>query len=285
VTALALPVALILGAVASLVGAGVRRLPLPRRQPIRRTDLWGSVRRLLRGGKNRASLLEAGGALACFLAAGLAGSAVLGSAPGSGALVYLSLLGAAAGAHVAASDPTTDLRSERVGRARVAWALAEPAFVVALGAALLRWRAGDLDAVRGAQEVLGPGLAVGPPIAAVGLWLAAFAFVVAGAVRLVPRSEAVRAGGRRAGSALLIGLCRWAVTGATAMVAAVLVAGGDVATLRPEAILPLAGAAVSAAVVLGAADGLLARFPRRRALVGLAALVISTAAAVLVVSG
>ena len=281
-TALALPAALVLGAVASLVGAGVRRLPLPRRQPMRRADPWGSVRRLLRGKKNRATLLEAGGALACFLTAGLAGAAVFGSAPASGALVYLSLLGAAAGAHIAASDPTTDLRAERVGRARVAWALAEPAFVVALGAALLRWRAGDLDAVRGAQDVLGPGLVVGPPIAAVGLGLATLAFVVAGAVRLVPRSEAVRAGGRRPGSALLIGLCRWAVAGATAMVAAVLVAGGDMATLGPESVLPLAAAAVGAAVILGTADGLLASFPRGRAVVGMAAFVVAAAAAVLV---
>jgi hypothetical protein len=285
VTALALPVALVLGAVASLVAAGVRRIPLSRRQPVRRSDLRGSVRRLLRGGKNRATLLEAGGALACFLSAGLAGGAALGSIPGSGALVYLCLLGAAAGAHVAAADPTTELRAERVARARIVWAVAEPAFVVGLGAALLRWRADDLAAVRGAQEVLGPGLMVGPPVVAGGLVLAAVAFLVAGAVRLVPRTEAVRAGGRRAGSALLIGLCRWAVAGITAMVAAVLVAGGDALSLDLEAALSLAAAALATAAVVGIVDGLLTLYPRWRAPVGALTLVIAAAAGILVFVG
>jgi hypothetical protein len=229
------------------------------------------------------SLLELGGALACFLGAGLAAAAAIGTIPDSGALVYLALLMAAAGGHVAASDPTTQLRAERVAAGRTAWALAEPAFLLGLGAAFFRWRAPDLEAVRGAQEILGLGLSVGPPLAAAGLVVAAVAVVVSGAARAVPPQEAARGSGRRAGGAVLIGLSRWAAAGATALVIAGLVAGRDLLPLTPEDALPAAGAAAAVAVALGIADGLLGLFPRGRRLAGPAAAVLAVAAAVLMV--
>jgi hypothetical protein len=279
VTALALPLALVLGALASLAGAGIRRLGRRRGRGRRGTAL----RRLLRSRKERASLLELGGALACFLGAGLAGAAAVGTAPGSGALVYLALLTAAAGGHVAASDATTQLRAERVASGRLAWALAEPAFLLGLGVALLRWRGPDLEAARGAQEVLGLGLSVGPPLAAAGLALAGGALVVAGAARAVPPEEAARGGGRRAGGAVLIGLCRWAAAGATALVIAGLVAGRDLVPLTSEDALLGAAAAAAVALALGIADGLLGLFPRSRRLAGPVAAGLAVAGAVLVV--
>jgi hypothetical protein len=228
--------------------------------------------------------MELGGALGCFLAVGIAGGAALGVSGGSAALVYLSLLAAAGGGHVAAADTTTELRAGRMARARLAWVLAEPAFLVALGTVFLRWRADDLDAVRGAQDVLGPGITVGPPPVAVGVWLAAAALLVAGAIRLVPASESVRGSGRRAGSALVVSLCRLAVAGVTALVAAVLAVGGDPAALDGSTGLAAAAGAASA-VVLGAVDGALGGFPRARRFVGPAALVVAAVGMVLVMLG
>jgi hypothetical protein len=288
-TALALPVALVLGVLSSVISGFVRRLA--RRERSWWPDLrgvGGSVRRLLRGGKERVTVLEAGGALACFLAAGLAAAAALGAVPGSGVLLYLALLTAAAGGHVAASDASTQLREESVARARLAWAAAEPGFLLALGAALLRWRAGDLDAVRGAQEVLGSGPIVGPPLAAVGLMAGVALLLVTGGLRLVPPAEAVRGRGRRAGGAFLIALCRWSLAGATALVAAVLSVGGALLTadgaLAPVEELTLPGlAALGGAVLIGLMDGLAATLPRRRVLLGLGAAVLAAAAAAVVV--
>ena len=242
-----------------------------------------TARRVLRAGGERASPLELGGALACFLGAGLAAGAAFGWAPSSGALVYLALLAAAAGGHVVAADASTDLRAERMARIRLVWALAEPAFLLALGVALFRWGAGDLEAVHGAQRVLGAGIAVGPPLAAAGLIAAASVLLVAGALRLVPAEEAVRGRGRRAGGALLIGLCRWATAGATAVVAATLVMGREPDLDDAAAMLGPAGAAAVAAVVIGAADGLLSRLPRARPWVGPLGAVAAVAAAFLVV--
>lgn len=283
-TALALPVAFLLGALASLVAAGVRRLPIFRKRRLGGSTPRDTLRRFLRGGKHRPSPMEMGGALGCFLAAGIAGGAALGASGGSAPLLYLALLAAAAGGHVAAADPTTELRAGRMGRARLAWALAEPAFLVALGTVFLRWRADDLVAVRGAQEVLGTGITVGPPAAAAGVWLAAVAFLVAGAVRLVPASESVRGGGRRAGAAVVLGLCRWAVAGVTAMVAGVLAVGGDLASLD-RATAPFVAAAMGAAVVVGAVDGLLSGFPRTRTFAGPVALALGAVAVALVALG
>jgi hypothetical protein len=288
-TALALPVAMVLGALSSVSSGFVRRLA--RRERSWWPDLrgvGGAVSRLLRGGKERVTVLEAGGALACFLASGLAAAAALGGIPGSGVLLYLALLTAAAGGHVAASDASTQLREESVARARLAWAAAEPGFLLALGAALLRWRAGDLEAVRGAQEVLGHGPAVGPPLAAVGLMAGVALLLVTGGLRLVPPAEAVRGRGRRAGGAFLIALCRWSLAGATALVAAVLSVGGTVLTgdgaLAPVEDLILPGlAALGGAVLIGLMDGLAATLPRRRFLLGLGAAVLAAAAATVVV--
>ena len=282
-TSLGLPVALVLGVLSSLVSAGVRRVGR-RRLATRRKGAGDTLRRLVRSRKERASVLEVGGAFASLLGAGLATAAALGAVPSSGPLVYLALLAAAAGAHAAAGDPTTDLRADRVAAARRSWLLAEPAFVVSLGAALFRWRAADLEAVRGSQDVLGPGLAVGPPLAAAALILAAVAFLAAGALRLVPSTESVRSGGRRAGGAVLIGLCRWSMAGATAVAAGILVAGGDLVPVRAEAVSRAAVGAAAAAVVVGLADGLLTRFPRIRRPVATAAVVLAAGAAALAVA-
>jgi hypothetical protein len=288
-TALALPVALVLGALSSVISGFVRRLagrdrswwPDPR-------GVGGAVRRLLRGGKESVTVLEAGGALACFLASALAAAAALGEVPGSGVLLYLALLTAAAGGHVAASDASTRLREESVARARLAWAAAEPGFLLALGAAFLRWRAGDLEAVRGAQEVFGYGPTVGPPLAAVGLMTGVALLLVTGGLRLVPPAEAVRGRGRRAGGAFLIALCRWSLAGTTALVAAVLSVGGALQTadgaLSPVEDLTLpALLALGGAIVIGLMDGLAATLPRRRVLLGLGAAVLAAAAVVAVV--
>jgi hypothetical protein len=288
-TALALPVALVLGALSSVISGFVRRLA--RRERSWWADfrgLGGDVRRLLRGGKERVTVLEAGGALACFLAAGLAAAAALGEVPGSGVLLYLALLTAAAGGHLAASDPSTLLREDVVGRARVAWATAETGFLLALGAGFLRWGAGDLEAIRGAQEVLGYGPVVGPPLAAVGLMTAVALLLVAGALRMVPPSEAVRGRGRRAGGAFLIALCRWSLAGATALVGAVLSMGGVLRTAEGAFAsvedLALPGlAALGGAVVIGVVDGLAAIVPGRRILLGLGAAILAAAAVAVVV--
>lgn len=55
-----------------------------------------------------------------------------------------------------------------------AWAAAMVALVMAW-----RWGTGSLDAVAGAQAVLGPGLLVGPVVAAASTWLAAGALLLA----------------------------------------------------------------------------------------------------------
>jgi hypothetical protein len=287
-TYLALPAALLLGALASVISGFLRRLARRERSWWPDFRAFGrDGRRLLRGGKERATVLELGGAMACLLATGLAGGAALGEVPGSGIFLYLALLTAAAGGHVAASDASTQLRQDVVDRYRLAWAAAEPGFLLALGAAFLRWRADDLDAIRGAQEVLGFGPTVGPPLAAVGLTAGAALLLVAGALRLVPATEAARGRGRRAGGAFLIALCRWSLAGTTAMVAAVLSVGGILRTegvLTPIEDLAVPGlVALGGAVVIGLADGVAAIFGRHRVLIGLAASALAAGALTLAV--
>jgi hypothetical protein len=163
--------------------------------------------------------------------------------------------------------------------------LAEPGFAVALGAMALRWRAIDLEAVRGTQTVLGPGLVLSPALAAVGLVLGAVVALSMGSLRVPPEPIAVRRSGqvRRAGASLLASLARWAAAGATALLVAVLMAGH-----RLDPSLGLFGFAATSgviAVLVGAAGAALRMLgPRRgRAVVG-AALILAAAAVALVVT-
>ena len=283
--AAALPFALLVGVVAELVSALVRSFD-PRERP-----WWGGVASLWRDGRRllarreAASLVEAGGALAAFAGSGLAAAAAAGLAPGSAPFLYLSLLLGAAGVHVAAATPTTRTQDDRVRRLRLASALAEPAFVVALGAVFLRWGATRLEAVRGDQQILGPGISLAPPAAAAGLALAALVVLVAGAARLVPAAEARRGPGRPAGSALLVTLSRWAMLGATAIVAAAVVAGGEVPPRSLFEGLTMAGGVLACAVVVGLADGLFRAGPTARLVAVPALLVAASGAVALVVLG
>jgi hypothetical protein len=291
-SALGVPAALLLGLVAELAGTLVLRLAgrgeraRPWFRPAR--DLWRDVRRLVRR-RDRASGLELVGIAAALTGAGLAAAAAMGFLAGSVSVVYPALVLAAVGGHVTASlAPGSPGREAAVG-SRIDALVAEPAFVVALGGALLRWGAFDLEAVRGAQQVLGPGIAVGPPVVTGGLIVAVVVVLVAGAFRLPAPSEG-RGRSRPAGSAVAVALCRWAAAGATAMVAGVLLAGGS--SLAPGALDPVAlarwvGAAVGAALVLGAAPPALSLLSRRvpRVAISVGVVVLAVAAATLVAVG
>lgn len=282
--ALALPAALVLGAMADLSTGIFRRVVLGERSPWRAvTERWTDLRRLVRSGRARPAAVEAAGAAAALAGAGFAAGAALGVVPGSLALVYPGLALAAIGAHLA-----TPIRGGGEGpaaRARLHAALAEPAFAVALAAMALRWRALDFEAVRGTQTVLGPGLALGPTLAAAGLVLGAVIVLAMGALRVPPEPTSFRRSGqaRRAGASLLAALARWAAAGATSIVVAALVAGHRLDP-SPEAI-PFAAAAVVAAVLLGA-GGLAAPMlaPRRVRILAGVALVLAAAAVALVVT-
>lgn len=282
--ALALPVALALGVLAEL-GTGIARRLLRGERGWWRgvTGRWDDLRRLLRSGRARPAAVEAVGAAAALVGAGLAAGAALGLLPGSMALAYPALVAGAVGGHLA-------YRIRRGGEgpaatARLHAALAEPAFAVALGAMVLRWRAIDLEAVRGTQSVLGPGISLAPALAAVGLALAALAALAAGALRLVPEEPGPRRGGQAwgAGAKLLAALTRWAVAGATALTVGVLVAGHR---LDPTpAALPFATSAVSAALLLGGAvAGARLLGPSRRPVAAGAALVLAAIAVALVLA-
>jgi hypothetical protein len=280
VSALGVPLALLLGLVAELGGTLVLHFTgraRPWFRPAR--DLWRDLRRLVRR-RDRASALELVGTATALTGAGLAAAAAMGSLPGGLALVYPALVLAVVGGHVATS--LAPGAPDAAVRARRDALLAEPAFVLALGAGLLRWGAFDLDAIRGAQQVLGPGIAVGPPVVAAGLIVAVVAALVAGGSRLPPLREGRGTLRRPAGSAVAAALCRWAAAGATAMVVAVLVAGGS--SLAPGAVEPVAVvwwavAAVGAALVLGAVRAALALLPARVSRVGVAVGVVALAAA------
>jgi hypothetical protein len=280
--ALALPVALALGALADLAAGLVGRIALGERGWWRGvTGRWTDLRRLVRSGRARPAAVEAAGAAAALAGAGFAAGAALGVLPGSMALAYPALALAAIGAHL-----TVPIRRGGEGpaaRARLHAALAEPAFAVALAAMALRWRALDLEAVRGTQTVLGPGIALGPVLAAVGLALAAVLVLVMGAIRVPP--QPLRRGGqaRRAGASLLAALSRWAAAGATSVVVAALVAGHR---LDPSpGVIQFSVAAAVAAVLLGG-GGAAARMlaPRRVAILVVTALVLAALAVALVVT-
>ena len=280
--ALALPVALTLGALADLAAGLVRRIALRERGWWRGvTGRWPDLRRLLRSGRARPAAVEAAGAAAALAGAGFAAGAALGVLPGSMALAYPALALAAIGAHL--SVPIRRGGEGPAARARLHAALAEPAFAVALAAMALRWRALDFEAVRGTQTVLGPGIALGPVLAAVGLALAAVLVLVMGAIRVPP--QPLRRGGqaRRAGASLLAALSRWAAAGATSVVVAALVAGHR---LDPSpGVIPFAVAAAVAAVLLGG-GGAAARMlaPRRVTILVVTALVLAAVAVAMVVT-
>jgi hypothetical protein len=256
--AIALPVALVLGVVSDLAGGLASRFTGgPRTWWRSVTGLWTESRRLVRARsrRTRPTVPEALGSASSLLGGGLAAAGALGLVPGSAALVYLALALGMAGLRLAEPPPVP------AGRALVATRraalLAEPAFVVALGALLLRWRAFDIDSIRATQTVLGPGIAIGPTLAAVAVGGAALAAVVAGSLRLGPDPEPARREGqsRGAGGWLLRTLGRWSVIGATTLVVAALVAGHRLDATAGA--VPFAAAAVGAAVIIGIVAGTL----------------------------
>jgi hypothetical protein len=280
--ALGLPLALLVGIVADLTSWAVGRLAGgERRWWGRLTDRWGELRRLWGKGPEaeRVAVLEAVGGAGSLLGAGIAGAAAIGAVPGTLPLVYLGLLAAAIGGHVAASASVTDEGSRDATGARLRAVMVEPAFVVALGAAFLRWGAVDLEGARGAQEVLGTGLTLGPPLALAGLAVSATVIAVGGAVRAAPVSS-----GGPSGGSLVVALARWATGGATALVVASLVGGPGPG--GSEDALILTAAALGAAIVAGVAGGLAGRVRGRAGTLALAVLMLASAAgAVLVAMG
>jgi hypothetical protein len=273
IAAIGLPLALLLGIVADLVAGAVdRALGKERRWWGRLTDRWGELRMVWgRGrGAERASVLEALGTAAALLGAGIVAAAAIGQVPGTLPLVYLSLLGATAGAHLAAVAS-----ADRPG-GRFRAVLVEPAFVTALGAAFLRWGVPDLEGVSGAQDVLGPGIAVGPPLALGGLLVAAAVVLVAGALRPPPARE-----GEPAAASFLAAFARWAGAGATALVVASLIAGPFHGGASDVAVS--VAAAAGCAVILGAA-GALAYLRGRAGWVAVVALTMLAAGAAVLVA-
>jgi hypothetical protein len=287
--ALGLPLALLFGFLAEAI-AGLAGRVLGRRRPWREVAVpWVEGRRLATFSERarRADVVEAGGALASMVGAGLASAAALGAIPGSSILVYLGLAAAAAGGHVAASGGAGRTGGRWAARARLEAILAEPAFLAALGAAFLRWRTSDLAAAAGTQSVLGPGIAVGSAVEVAGLILAGAVLLLAGAMRL-PRLPAAGVGPRPSPTAALwLTVSRWAGGGATVLVTGALLAGADLAA-DPAGGIPVAAlGAMSCALVLGVAlAGLrLVRPGWPRGLVAAASLVTAGGSALLAVTG
>lgn len=281
--ALALPVALLLGMLVELV-SGLLGRPLggDRRWWRGVTAVGPEVLRLVRdrSGRDRVSVIEAGGAAASMLGAGIAAAGALGVGPDGLVLLYLSLALASAGAMVVWWESAGD------GRRRVVAALAEPAFALALGVMFLRYGALDLDAVRGTQQVLGTGALLGPGLTLVGLIAGAKALAWSAALRTSPmaRAEDEKAGSPGAGPSMLLRLCRWSLAGATSLLAGVLLAGGGLQPFALEGLLPLAAGAGGFAVALGVADAMLRLLPERWLLAAPGfALVLGAAGAALVV--
>jgi hypothetical protein len=267
--AAALPLALLLGFVGELVVTSVLRIGRQGGAPSLRRQLRAAA--WPRGG--RPTVAEAGGVAAAMLGAAVAAGSALGLGPGSAALMYLGLVVAAVGGHVAASSANR----ERAAGERLRAALIEPAFVVSLGAMLIRWGSSDLDAIRGTQTVLGPGVALRPVGVAAGLALAGLLVAVSGALRFASRPPDLPASG------LLIRLGRSAGAGATALAVAVLVGGADVPAATVQQLAVFAGAAVAAAVVVAISGVLLQRLRGRPRLVLAAVLLMAAAASVVLV--
>lgn len=251
--ALGLPAALLLGLLSDLAAASVRSRGLGGARVLF-ADLWYDLTRLV-SRRQAAGTLEAAGAVAALAGAGLVGAASLGAGPDSLPVVYLSLALAAGGAHLVASVPRTKVGAGRAATSRREAALAEVGVVLALGAAFLRWSADGLGAVRGAQEVLGTGFQVGPPAATAGLLLAGVALVAAGALRLPPAKKP-RERGWPPGSALLLRLGRWGVSGAVALLVASLLSAADVVGGTSGRFLAAwVATAVVVSILLGAGRG------------------------------
>jgi hypothetical protein len=237
---LGLPLAVAAGVLADVAA---RNRPLSHVQAFRRTRP-----------RRPAGVLQAAGALLAAGGAALVGAAVLGAIPGSLATVLPALVATSAGARLALSDPTTRTLAARSAGDRLHTLPFEAVFVVAVVAAFARWRAPGLEAVRGAQAVLGPGLLVGPVLHGAALALAAIAIAVAGGGR-VQRAEAGPPGrGLRPEGALLAAVARWSALGAGALVAAAVVAGPQVGSAgqwsAPARALPAWVAAVLASAAL-----------------------------------
>jgi hypothetical protein len=285
--AAALPIALAFGILVELVSGLVSRPLSKERGWWRRvTGLGPDLLRLVRDrkGRERVSVVEAGGATAAMLGAGTAAAGALGVGPDDMPLLYLGLAVASAGALVVGLEGQ-GWRGARMHRLLAA--AAEPAFAVGLGVMFLRYGALDLEAVRGTQQVLGTGLLLLPGLAAAGLAAAAAAFAASGALRLLPPSAGPSTSGvGGAGPALLARLCRWSVAGATALVAGVLLAGGGLEPLTLEAILPAALGTLGMAVAIGVSDALLTRLSGswRLAASGTALLMAAAGAALVVLA-
>jgi hypothetical protein len=274
IAAIGLPLALLLGIVADLVSGGAgRALGRDRRWWGRLTDRWGEVRRLWGKGRasERASALEAVGTAGALLGSGIVGAAAIGAIPGNLPLVYLGLLGATAGGYLAASASAPE---ERPPGSRLRAALAEPAFVTALGAAFLRWGALDLEGAFGAQEILGPGIVVGPPAALAGLVVSTVVILIAGPLRGTPAPP-----DGPGGASLLAALSRWGAAGATGLLVASLVGG----PVGPDVVV-FAAAAVGSVVVLGVAEALAGSLRGRTGTLLLVALTVLAAAGAVLVS-
>jgi hypothetical protein len=286
--AVGLPLALLLGFLAEVIAGLVGRV-VGRRGWREVTVPWVEGRRLVThlGRARRADVVEAGGALASMVGAGLASAAALGAIPGSAALVYLGLAVAAAGGHLAASAGAGRTGGPDAARARLQAVLAEPAFLAGLGAAFLRWRTFDLAAAAGTQTVLGPGIAVGSGGEVAGLVVAGLVVLVAGTMRL-PRITTVGVGPRPSpAAAVLATLGRWAAAGATVLVTGGLLGGADLEANLARGLAVAGLGAAACAVVLGLAMTSVRSVPpgRPAGLVSAACLAAAAGSVWLVVSG
>ena len=280
-------VVLLFGLLADLAAGVVRRLTGRAESwwaPLRRV---GADARLLVTDRDRLSVIEALGLGGAIAGAALAAAVAVGATPGTLVSLYLLLLLTAAGGHLAASTPLTRAGEQRAARARASALAGEPVLILALGAVFARWHTADMEAIRGANRVLGSGLTVGPDAAAVGLGVAMGALVLAGSLRLPP--EPGEEAGAHGGLALAVTLARWAGAGAIVLAGAGLlwseVAVGGAAWMFQRDALPVMGAAGAAAVVLGAAGGGLSLLSvRARIVAGALAVVIGVAGATMVVT-
>jgi hypothetical protein len=278
-TAIALPVVLLLGLLFELV-SGLVAWPLGGEKAWWRavSGIGPDVARLVRDRerKQQVTVVEAGGAAAALLGSGLVAAGALNLGPGGLVLLYLALALAFSGTSVVAWA--------RVGgRRRLSVVLAEVALAVGLGTMFLRYGALDLDAVRGTQQILGTGLLLGPVMTVVGLVAGAKAVAWSVALNLPRRRTAADdEQAAEAGPAILLRLCRWSLAGAVSVLAGVLLAGGALDPL--EDLLPCAAASGGFAVALGIADGILARLADRwRDAVAVGAFLLAGVGAALVV--
>lgn len=128
--------------------------------------------------------------------------------------------------------------------------LAGAVAVLATGSVAIRWGTTSLDAIAGAQSVLGPGVAVGPAAAAASTWCAAAALVLAGARGWRAVAFGLTGGlvvaGPAAGSADLVAM---RAAAAVAGVGLAVVAGRRAPPVARLAALALAAGAVVLALV------------------------------------